>query len=75
MGGSFLASLLAFCMLWSAAHPGEDHGEGIQQFKFTALALARPVDQRRLGSAPIDVAFVVDHLSVVICSSSRASAF
>jgi NADH-quinone oxidoreductase subunit L len=62
MGGSFLGSLLAFAMLRGEGHGGEE----VLQFKWNAWHWLDVSTGGGFGTAPIDVAFIVDHLSVVM---------
>jgi NADH-quinone oxidoreductase subunit L len=72
IGGSFLASLIAFAMLVSFGRQGHgEHGahgaaEGIQQLKFTAWHWFDVSTSGGFGSAPIEVAFLIDRLSSVM---------
>jgi NADH-quinone oxidoreductase subunit L len=67
MGGSFLASLIAFAMLVNAGRVGEGHeAEAIHQFKFMAWHWLDLSTNGGFGSASIDVAFIVDRLSSVM---------
>jgi NADH-quinone oxidoreductase subunit L len=63
IGGSFLASLISFFMLWGAAG-GE--GEGVTRFTFTAWHWVDVGTGAGSATTPIDVKFVVDHLSSVM---------
>src|SRR5262245_13130055 len=63
MGGSFLG----FAMLVSAGRVAEGHEhEAVLQFKWNAWHWLDVSTGGGFGSAPIDVAFVVDRLSVVM---------
>jgi NADH-quinone oxidoreductase subunit L len=71
IGGSFVASLIAFAMLVAFGRQGHgEHGahaaEGIQQLKFTAWHWLDVSTQGGFGSAPIEVAFTIDRLSSVM---------
>jgi NADH-quinone oxidoreductase subunit L len=67
IGGSFLASLIAFTMLVRAGRVPEGHEhEAIREFKFTAWHWLDLSTANGFGSASIDVAFVIDHLSSVM---------
>src|SRR6478672_1406590 len=63
IGGAFLASLLAFVMLVAASKEGS---EGVLQFKYTAWHWLDLSTNAGFGTASLDVAFVVDHLSAVM---------
>src|SRR6185369_16506306 len=58
MGGSFLASLLAFTMLVAAGRvaPGHEH-EAVHEFKFTAWHWLDLSTSGGFGTSPLDVAF------------------
>jgi NADH-quinone oxidoreductase subunit L len=62
IGGSFIASLVAFAMLRHAATAPEP----ILQFKFLAWHWLDVSTANGFGSASIDVAFMVDHLNSVM---------
>src|SRR6185503_16617495 len=64
IGGSFLASLLAFAMLVSAGRAPE--GQAVYQFQFTGWHWFDLSVGGGMGSAPLDVAFIVDRLSSVM---------
>jgi NADH-quinone oxidoreductase subunit L len=69
IGGAFLASILTFVMLVKLGPSGHgDHGaaEGITRFKFTAWHWFDVSTQGGFGTAPIEVAFTIDHLSAVM---------
>src|SRR5260221_11256100 len=67
IGGSFLASLIAFAMLVHANRVPEGHAHAaIHELKFTAWHWLDLSTSNGFGSASIDVAFVIDHLSSVM---------
>src|SRR6476620_1964450 len=67
IGGSFLASLIAFSMLVHANRVPEGHAHAaIHQFKFVAWHWLDLSTANGFGTASIDVAFVIDHLSAVM---------
>jgi NADH-quinone oxidoreductase subunit L len=68
IGGSFVASLIAFGMLVAFGRQGHGaHGaEGIQQLTFTAWHWLDVSTNNGFGSAPIEVAFTIDRLSSVM---------
>jgi NADH-quinone oxidoreductase subunit L len=67
IGGSFLASLIAFAMLRHAESAAEGHEQdAILQFKYTAWHWLDLSTANGFGTASIDVAFTVDHLSAVM---------
>ena len=59
IGGSFLASLAAFALLARASHAQN----AIHEFKFTAWRWIEVSTSHGFGTAPIEVAFIVDRLS------------
>src|SRR4051794_6569499 len=63
IGGSFLASLLTFFMLLSAGGHG---AEGAASFHFTAWHWLDLSYENGFRSSALDVAFLIDHLSVVM---------
>ena len=73
IGGSFLASLVAFAMLVGFGRQA-GHGEHgahaavdvVQELKFTAWHWFDVSTSGGFGSAPIEVAFVIDRLSAVM---------
>jgi NADH-quinone oxidoreductase subunit L len=72
IGGSFVASLIAFAMLVGFGRQGHgEHGahaagEVVQQLKFTAWHWFDVSTQGGFGSAPIEVAFTIDRLTSVM---------